>query len=398
MKVRLYLDTRSGSAPYPVRLGISKRGQTAFITLSARLSPEQWDAENQCVRRLPLSRFPQGPTIANYLTRRRSEIEAQLLRMEADGLLVHLTATQIRDRLLQDESADAPHLLADAFRQTAESKNNPRTRELYQITWRRIQSLCPDAERLTLEDITPEWLKRFNRDMEQQGTPKQNARNVHLRNLRHVLNDAANNDLTDNNPFRHYKLRYEETEKKALSLDNLRRLITVSCTGFQREYRDIFLLSFCLIGINIEDLCDLRPENLSDGRLHYRRAKTGHLYDIKVEPEALALINQYRGQDWLLRIRDRYRSARDYTQHINAGLKRLIPEHPFTELSTNWARHTWATIARNHLRSKTDDISASLGHKYGSRITAVYIDPDLLAVDELNRRMLDLVFSENTAL
>lgn len=37
---------------------------------------------------------------------------------------------------------------------------------------------------------------------------------------------------------------------------------------------------------------------------------------------------------------------------------------------------------------------AALGHKYGSEITAVYINPDIRKVDALNRRMLDLVFKE----
>lgn len=56
-------------------------------------------------------------------------------------------------------------------------------------------------------------------------------------------------------------------------------------------------------------------------------------------------------------------------------------------------RHTYATLAFNELDASRDDVSAALGHKYGSEITAVYINPDIRKVDELNRRMLDLVFS-----
>ena len=109
--------------------------------------------------------------------------------------------------------------------------------------------------------------------------------------------------------------------------------------------------------------------------------------------EALQLLERYRGKSGLLCIRDRYKSARDYTQHINDGLKRLIQEQPFTELSTYWARHSWATIAYNEMGASFDTISAALGHQYGSRITAIYINPDQKRVDELNERMIQLVFS-----
>ena len=112
----------------------------------------------------------------------------------------------------------------------------------------------------------------------------------------------------------------------------------------------------------------------------------------KLIDEVAALIERYRGEKGLLRMRDRYRSARDYTQHLNKGLKQLIEGEPFSSLSTYWARHSWASIAYNELGAPIDTISAALGHKYGSRVTAVYVNPDQQRVDELNRRMMDLVF------
>lgn len=393
MKLRLYLDTRSGTGPYPVRLGICRKGQTAFLTLSVKLMPDQWDADNQRPRRLPLSKWPQGPTITNYLDRRRTDIENILLRLEADGELHRMTALQIRDRIIKEEQGDQETVtLGKAFADFGASRRKPRTQELYACTWRKIETLCPHADRLTLEDITPEWLRRLDKDM-QPGTPSVNARNVHFRNIRAVMNGAITAGWTQNYPFRNFKMQYEETDKLSLTLSQMRQLIALPCTGFAREYRDIFLLSFCLLGINITDLFLLQHSDYVDGRIHYRRSKTGRLYNVKVWPEAAALIERYRGERALLCIADRYKSSRNYTQHIDDGLKRLIDRQPFNELSTNWARHTYATLAFNELDATTDDVSAALGHKYGSAITAVYINPDIRKVDALNRRMLDLVFS-----
>lgn len=388
----MYLDTRNGEPPYPVRLGISRKGQTAFITLPVRLLPEQWDADAQRPRRLPASRWAQCQQITNYLDRRRAELENKLLRMEADGTLHQLTARQIRD-LLQADNEPTAVPLSELFERVAALHDNARTQEIYRTTWRKIEQLYADAPLLTSDSITTDWLDSFNRAMTKSGTRTQNARNVHLRNLRAVMNYAVSEELTTNYPFRRYKLRTTETIKRSVTSADLRRIIQTPCKGFMQEYRDVFTLLVCLIGINITDLCELRHDAIQGDRLRYRRAKTGHLYDIKIEPETRALLDKYKGKDWLLCIRDRYKSARDYTQHINAGLKRLIAEPPFNKLSTYWARHSWATIAFNELGAPVETISTALGHRYGSRITAIYINPDTRKVDELNRRLLDLLFA-----
>lgn len=51
------------------------------------------------------------------------------------------------------------------------------------------------------------------------------------------------------------------------------------------------------------DLCYLE-EISPDGYVNYRRAKTKKMYSIKVEPEALEIINRYRGKGHLLNLLD----------------------------------------------------------------------------------------------
>ena len=41
-----------------------------------------------------------------------------------------------------------------------------------------------------------------------------------------------------------------------------------------------------------------------------------------------------------------------------------------------------------------DTISLALGHSCGSRVTSIYINTDLAAVDDANRKVLDAVFGE----
>lgn len=80
---------------------------------------------------------------------------------------------------------------------------------------------------------------------------------------------------------------------------------------YAERYLDMFKLIFYLIGINSVDLFNLDCIT-SDGRVEFYRAKTGRLYSIKVEPEALSIINKYRGEKKLLYMADDYKRHTDY--------------------------------------------------------------------------------------
>jgi hypothetical protein len=62
----------------------------------------------------------------------------------------------------------------------------------------------------------------------------------------------------------------------------------------------------------------------------------------------------------------------------------------FPKLTTYYSRHSWATIA-SFLDIPIETISAGLGHEYGNRITAIYINYDNRKVDIANRKVIDWV-------
>ena len=103
---------------------------------------------------------------------------------------------------------------------------------------------------------------------------------------------------------------------------------------------------------------------------------------IKVEDEAMAIINAHRGKKYLLDILDRYKSVHTFTIAFNRSL-------PYTSY---WARHSWATIA-NSLQIPIDTISRALGHSFttGAKVTSIYIKFDTSVVDAANRKVLDYV-------
>jgi hypothetical protein len=66
----------------------------------------------------------------------------------------------------------------------------------------------------------------------------------------------------------------------------------------------------------------------------------------------------------------------------------LIPKHP----TTKWARHTWATIARNECKISKDDVALCLGHEdEDNNVTDMYIKYDYSIIDVCNRKVIDMI-------
>ncbi|MFR9166829.1 MAG: hypothetical protein ACLVKO_11645 [Dysgonomonas sp.] len=106
-----------------------------------------------------------------------------------------------------------------------------------------------------------------------------------------------------------------------MAVDELVLLRDYPCEEYLEKYRDIFMLIFYLIGINIIDLLHLKE--IRKGNIEYRRAKTGRLYTIKVLPEAQVIFDKYKGKDYLLDVLDVYSNYKDFTHRLNRNLKRI---------------------------------------------------------------------------
>lgn len=378
---KLYLDTRhtGGKSPSPLKIVIRKDGKAVAISTGISLMPSQWDAAAAKV-----VNHPRRQVLNTYIAGRKQAIDDLVLRLAATGRLGRMTAAQLKAEAVAgaDGGEDEARTFAGHFAKFMEAKGG-RTRELYEATLKRIGEYAGGSlSSLRFEDITRAWLTGFDAFLARR-SPSQNARNIHLRNIRAVFNDAIDEEVTAAYPFRKFKIRPVATAKRSLPVEVLRELFGREVEPFRMQYLDIFKLIFMLVGINIVDLCRLQSVT-ADGRVEYRRAKTHRLYSIKVEPEAMEIIQRHRGKGQLLDILDRCSDYRHYAMRLNNNLHALLPG-----LTTYWARHSWATIAAS-LDIPKETIAAALGHG-GNSVTDIYIDFDRRKVDEANRRVLDWV-------
>lgn len=379
-----------------------------MFPVGVRILASQWDAKAQKV-----CGTMSDESTNLFLLQQMARVSEIIMKLTNAGDLVGLSAVEVKNRVASELRPDAgsENLFLARFRSYASLCKSQRTREIYQVTIKKVLAFDSHADSLSFEMVSKDWLSRFEAWLgsEAGGCPSVNARSIHLRNVRAVFNDAIDNGVTAWYPFRTFKVKTEATKKRAVAVEVLRSLFSYPVT-WQEQYVDAFKLSFCLIGINLVDLLALNADQLVDGRLSYRRSKTGRLYDIKVEPEAAALIEKYHGRvGRLVSWGESRKHYTTFTYQMCRGLKSIgstvkewrtdelgvyreveVFRPAFPMLSSYVARHSWATIAAS-LDVPKDVIAHALGHG-GSSVTDIYIDFDLRKVDEANRRVLDWVF------
>ena len=396
--VSLYLDSRAcgEGQEAPIKISINHKSASALIPTGVKVLPDLWDKKKKEVK----ASHPSRRQYNMFLTGKKLQIESILLGLDGKNLSASQLKEKVLDEIDPDRKAekDKETLFLFRLRHYMSLVKKDSTRAFYGRTLTRIIEFDGNAERLTFEDIDRDFLRRFEAFCAKK--EKQNTINIHLRNIRAVFNDAIDADITSFYPFRKYQIKPVPVKKKALTIDELRNLFAFDCEEYQKEYRDMFLLMIMLRGVNAGDLFLATDKSVSHGRFEYRRRKVGTLFSVKLEPEAMDIIARYKGAEHLLNPLDRYKTYSDYLHHMNNALKEIgrplgkrrsiQGKGMFPELSTNWARHTWATIASS-LDIPKDIISRGLGHSFGVAVTEIYIDFDMNKVDEANRKVIDFI-------
>ena len=390
----LKLDTRrplQGDI-YPVKIFVG-HGTRLYLSTGIAVSPLEWE-DGKVVGRKDAKRL--NASLDVMLLRVRSRI----LRLRESGRLAGASNTYLRKLLEAPDMDEVPEedgrLTLWEIAEKCIATKDGNTRTAYEYTLKKLRAFAGDGP-VYMEDIDRVWLHDFDASI----GGKVNSRAIHMRNLRHMFNFALDEEYTTHYPFRKYKIRTEETMKKALTLEQIRSLLAMEVEPWQEEYRDMFWLMFLLRGINAVDLFGATPDQVVDGRLEYRRSKVGTLFSVKLEPEALEILERYRGTDHLITPMDRYLNHKDYLRRMDYGLKSLgrplgkrgkvIGDGAFPKLSSNWARHTWATLCAE-IDIPDPTITLGMGHRTaGNKVTAIYIKRDMAKVDEANRKVIDYI-------
>ena len=203
-----------------------------------------------------------------------------------------------------------------------------------------------------------------------------------------------------NDPFSKLKIPQYRRKRKNILIDELKKIRDGKYISERENIaQDIFMMQFYLMGININDLYLLKPP--VNGRLNYERSKTitddkeNFILSIKIEPELQRIINKYSDDGFLSVIKNRYCNSYNFMKAVNKGMKKISEGISCQKITTNWARHTWASIARNKAGISKADIDFCLGHVNNDyKMADIYIEIDYSIYDSANRKVLDLLLED----
>lgn len=403
--VKFILDSRAvkKGASAPLKVSIGHQRKTALLPLNINLTPDQWDANAEKV-----VKHPNRVSYNQIIARRRVEITDIINNLIGrPGGIGDMTATDIKNAVRDilspkkpkkvEAPKENPNTIKKFFERYKQCKNlAERTAEMYDVTWRRIEAWLGEenAAKLVFSDINMTWIEDFDNFLAKTA-PSPNGRRMHHANLKAVINYAIDHEIIDRNPYRRYKIKTVPTKKRNMSVEALRMIIFAKdLEPWMEKYRDFFVLSFMLRGLNTVDLCHLtKPIN---GRVDWVRTKTKQPLSLKIEPEMQTLIDKWAGSELMLKFAEG-RPYRHFNEKLTKALHKIcayINSHrdggaEVPDCTMYWARHSWATIAAK-LDIADGTIGIGLAHS-AKTVTDIYIERDPEKIDIANRRVLDYV-------
>lgn len=274
-----------------------------------------------------------------------------------------------------------------------------RTAETYSSTLNCFKKFRKNKD-LPLRSIDSKLMQEFQSWQKSNGLT-QNTVSFYNRILRAVYNRAVEDKIIENLfPFRHVYTGIGKTKKRALTLSAIKKIKSVDLSLYPSEdfARDMFILSFMLRGMSFIDMAFIKKTDLANGRINYRRRKTGQLLSIEWTKEMQLVIDKYP------RNRTRYllpiitkeeinqRCAYKYVSYkINKSLKKISNRLKLgVPLSMYVARHSWASIAHSN-GIPLSIISEGLGHD-SELTTKIYLASlDNSVIDKANHRLITLL-------
>ena len=316
-----------------------------------------------------------------------------------------MSCSELKEYLIY---ASAPRMdyidFVEFSRGVIEKTKKPKTAEWYETS---LNSLCRywKRDKINVRDITSSKLNDFMLHLCEVGMQPGGINN-YLRGVRALFNKCKyeyNKEDYDimpipHDPFKRIRIPDYVRKRKNVQIEAITKIRDSEFDLDRKNFsRDMFMIMFYLMGINVNDLFLLN--GVKQGRIEYERSKTDtddnkHKFplSIKVEPELQVLIDRYSNGHFFSIVKTKYKNSYNFMKAINKGMEAICEDLKLPKITTNWARHSWASIARNRAGVPKADIDFCLGHVNNDyKMADIYIDIDYAIFDKSNRAVLDLL-------
>ncbi len=390
-----------------IKIRIYHNKQSQYIASPYYVQPEHMGEDGNILssyKNCELLNYELGEIIQRYRGIDIKLGKERVSRMSCMDLKEHIIAAVEPDYEFIDFIAFSRNVIAETAKD--------RTREWYEtslsafIWWIKKEKI--DARDITSKKIE-DYIKQLTVSGQNSNPMEPGGISNYVRGLRALYNkckdhynDEDHNIIRiHNNPFPKGVVPAYRRKKKSVSVSDIQKIKSyVPRTKREEIAKDVFLASIYLIGINVSDLYKLTNKEYKRGRITYERSKTNtddNIYNyplsIRVEPELQDILDKYSDGRLFSALHLRYNNSKNFMRATNEGLDDICTELKLPyKITTNWARHTWATIARNKAGVPKADVDFCLGHvNNDTKMADIYIDIDYGIFDEANRKVLDLL-------
>jgi integrase/recombinase XerD len=394
--VKTTLDTRRLKSDGTFNIIYRIRYQKKAYTINSRTSilVKYWDYEHSEITK----QHPNCKLINLKLLKDYFKIEKAILTLD-DDFTIEKLRTIIKGNTT-NQSKPFKKFAQELIDQML-ATNNTGNALVYITATNRFLSFC--GSDIMFDQIDYKLLDEFRHHLLVQEL-KQNSISNYFRTIRAIYNKAIKHKIVDRAlyPFYDISIKYQRTANRAISKADITRLISLPLSENSQSWRALhyFMLSFYLRGISFTDMAYLKPSNIINGRVEFKRRKTHKLYSIKLFNSAEAIIKDLdkESNEYLLPIlqsgviEDSLKAKKIIKQWIkttNKYLKRISLELQCeTTITTYSSRYSFATIAK-HLGYSNELIAEALGHQYGNKTTSIYLDAfDTNTLDAMHQEVI----------
>ena len=312
------------------------------------------------------------------------------------------TLDQIVERLHGGENMDF-FAFADTFIKKFKVQ---RTRGGYMTAINLVEKFI-GRRTLDFKEITKSFFARFEEFLSSRHGGFTSGDSVVMAKLRTIYRNAQmeyndeGNERISSYPLMAYKPpRVASERKRALPIETIRQIKDLEIDDFKLAmFRDLFIMSFCLMGMNAIDFYN--ADFTSESRICYERTKTRNrrtddaYIEVDIDPRIRHLTKKYQGKRKQFYFSERY-GLDQFRWLLRRYMKKLGEMVGVDNLTFYSARHSFATIAYNDCGVDKYVVHAALNHvSREMRITDVYIRRTFEKENEANRKVIDLLFQED---
>jgi site-specific recombinase XerD len=367
-----------------INIRITHNRQIAYIPLNTYVTENEWNKSEQQIHKR-CKRYKELDRVNDYLTRKKLEAKSVIRDLYDVGDAEYLTAKEIKHRILNKSNITTFEDFTKKLVAEYKKANRLGNATVYQMAINFVKKHNDDKD-ILFQQINYEFLKKLETDYLAEGKSL-NSLSVYLRTIRAIYNRAINQNVAKREwyPFKRYSIRSTKTQKRAITKDDIKKIEEYKTKPgtYYFHARNYFMFSFYMIGMNFTDMAYLTPANISNGRLEYKRKKTGKFYSLALFDKPKEILNFYlkgkKKEDYIFPIIERSEpeliryDIQNKLKTYNKYMRFIAAELEIDKNITSYvARHSWASIGK-FLNVPIQVISEGLGHD-NIQTTQIYLD------------------------